>query len=246
MFFWGIEQSQTIYFPLVDTANAEVAGLGSAFTVQLVKPGTSAFITLSGSKGEVGNGIYYYTNQASDANLAGMGLLRITASGVAQQNIGVHIGAGFVWTSPNRTLTPPSATVASTVAGAVITVYRGVTWVIALTLGDLTDNSKIWFTVKRKEDDYDNQALVQIEKSAGLVYLNGGSASVSGQGSIVVDNALTGDVTITLDEAASSALATGKNLHYDVKVLRTGGRVDLLADGAEKFNISADITRAIS
>ncbi len=247
MFFWGFGQSQTIYFPLVDANNDEVSGLGNALTIQLVKPGTSAFITLAGAKGEVGNGIYYYTNQVSDANIAGMGLLKISAAGVEQQNIGVHIGAGFVWTSPTRTLTSPGVTVASTVTGAVITVYRGVTWVISLSdLGDISDYSKLWFTIKEKEDDYDNQSLAQIELGGGLLFLNGDTANTSGQGGIAIDDAVAGNITITLDEAASSLLPTGRNLHYDVKVLRTGGTVDLLADGNEKFNISADITRAIS
>ena len=246
MFFWGVEASQTIYFPMIDTNGNEVAGLGSGLTIQLVKPGTTAYITLSGTQGEVGNGIYYYTNDTSDASLAGMGLLKITGSGVVQQNIGVHIGAGFVWTSPTRTLTPPSVTVTSTVTGAVITVYRGVTWVIALSnLGDISDRDKLWFTVKRRENDYDNQALVQIELTGGLLYLNSDVAATSGQGSIAVDDQVDGDITITLDEAASALLPTGQNLHYDVKVLRTTEAVDLLADGNEKFNISADITRAI-
>lgn len=247
MFFWGYNTAQTIFFPLLDDNNAEVSGLGSAFTVQLVKPGTTAYVTLAGSRGEVGNGIYYYTNQIGDASIAGMGLLKITGSGIIQQNIGVYIGGGFVWTSPNRTLSPLGVTVADAVVGATLSVYRGTTWVIALTgLGDISDRSKLWFTVKGREDDYDNQSLAQIEEGGGLLYLNGATAATSGQGAIVVDDEANGDITITLDEAAAKAIAPGRNLHYDVKVLRTGGSVNLLADGVQKFNVLADITRAIA
>lgn len=251
MFYWSYNAVQTIYFPLVDSSRNEVTGLGSGFTVQLVKPGTTAYITLTGTKGEVGNGIYYYTNLATDADLGGQGLLKITDPGAIQQNITVYIGGGFVWTAPIRTLTQSAASVASAVSGAVLTVYRGVTWVIALTgLGSISDYSKIWFTVKEGEDDYDNQALVQVAKflsgsGDGLLFLNGDTAATSGDGTIVIDDASAGDITITIDEAATAVLDRFKNIHYDVKILRTGGDADLLSDGVEKFNISAGITRAI-
>lgn len=253
MYFWEYNSQQTVYFAMVDSNRSELAGLGSGITVELVKPGTTAFVTLSGAKGEVGNGIYYYTNDASDANLEGNGLLRITGTGAIQQNIPVQIGGAFVWAgSGQRALSPPAATVLNTVAASsIISVYRGVTWVIALTVGDLTDYDKIWFTVKERENDYDNQSYIQVMLADdglndGLLYLNGDTAADDSQGSIAIDDSADGDITITIDEAATRLLKTGKNLHYDIKVLRQDGSVDMLVDGVEKLNILSDITRAYS
>ena len=253
MYFWEYNSVQTIYFAMVDSNRSEVTGLGSNLTVQIVKPGTTAYLTLSGTKGEVGNGIYYYTNDAADANLAGSAILRITGSGAIQQNLPLQIGGGFAWTGDNaRTLSPPSATVVSTVATTnIVSVYRGVTWVIALTVGDITDYEKIWFTVKDDEDAYDNQALAQVMLAEdglndGLLYLNKDVADDDSLGAITIDDSSDGDITITVDEAATRLLATGKNLHYDVKVLRDDGTVDMLLDGVEKLNILSDITRAYS
>jgi hypothetical protein len=159
--------------------------------------------------------------------------------------------AADVWAYATRTLTSTSST-ASTVNGSTLTLYRGASWSIALTgLGNITGYSKLWFTVKALTKHTDAQAVVQVlEDSAtagvdGLIYLNGAAASDGTQGAITVNDATAGNITITLDEAASALLTPATKIHYDVKVLNSG-TVTVLADGVGKFNISADVTRTIA
>jgi hypothetical protein len=159
--------------------------------------------------------------------------------------------AADVWAYATRTLTSTSST-ASTVNGSTLTLYRGASWSIALTgLGNITGYSKLWFTVKTLTKHTDAQAVVQVlEDSAtagvdGLIYLNGAAASDGTQGAITVDDATAGNITITLDEAASALLTPATKISYDVKVLNSG-TVTVLADGVGKFNISADVTRTIA
>jgi hypothetical protein len=159
--------------------------------------------------------------------------------------------AADVWGYATRTLTNISST-ASTVNGSTLTLYRGASWSIALTgLGNITGYSKLWFTVKTLTKHTDAQSVVQVlEDSAtagvdGLTYLNGAPASDGAQGAITVNDATAGNITITLDEAASALLTPATKIHYDVKVLNSG-TVTVLADGVGKFNISADVTRTIA
>jgi hypothetical protein len=167
-------------------------------------------------------------------------------------DVGTPLAAADVWSYATRTLTQGAASVASTVNGSTLTLYRGASWSIALTgLGNITGYSKLWFTVKTLTKHTDAQAVVQVlEDSAtagvdGLIYLNGAAASDGTQGAITVNDATSGNITITLDEAASALLTPATKISYDVKVLNSG-TVTVLADGVGKFNISADVTRTIA
>jgi hypothetical protein len=171
---------------------------------------------------------------------------------VSEEYVDAELTAADVWTYATRTLTQGAASVASTVAGSALTLYRGASWSIALTgLGNITGYSKLWFTVKTLTKHTDAQAVVQVlEDSAtagvdGLIYLNGAAASDGTQGAITVNDATSGNITITLDEAASALLTPATKISYDVKVLNSG-TVTVLADGVGKFNISADVTRTIA
>lgn len=152
-----------------------------------------------------------------------------------------------VWAYTPRTLTQSAASVAAAVDGSEITVYRGTTWMIALTeLGSLATNSKLWFTVKEDLNDGDNAAILQIEKTDGLTRLNGAVYGTAADGALTIDDANAGNITITVKPAASKKIMPRSNLHYDVKALTSAGVVTLLSDGAAKFNVDADVTRAMS
>lgn len=151
--------------------------------------------------------------------------------------------ADAVWTRTPRTLTQSGASVASTVAGSTITVKRGDSLSAALTsLGNITGYTNIWFTVKEKVADLDTAAIILIDKTTGLLFLNGAAAAVPGNGSITVDDAAAGDITIALQEAETDDLAPDSGLYYDVQVLLAGA-VTTLTEGA--CNISGDVTRRI-
>jgi len=139
-----------------------------------------------------------------------------------------------------------AASVAATVIGEDITVYRGTRWVIALTgLTSMTGYTKVYFTVKRHADDPDTAAVVHIQESTagtgdGLLKLNGATAGTITDGSIVVNSATA--VTVYLESASADDLSAEGPLVYGVKWIdATGAHV---ASAGGELTIAADIPRA--
>lgn len=150
-----------------------------------------------------------------------------------------------VWSYASRTLTQSAAAVAAAVAGDSITILRGDTASIALTdIGALTNYSKIYFTVKNNEADADDISVIMIEKTDGLKYIDGAAAVTAANGSLVIDDEPTGDITITL-AAVEAAKLSGGAYHWDVQILRTiGVPISTLVEGT--FIISEDVTRTVT
>ena len=140
--------------------------------------------------------------------------------------------------------TGTTLTIASAVVGSTITAHRGDTLSAALeNIGALTNYSKLWFTVKRDYDDADSAAVIQIEKTGGLLYLNG-AAGTTGNGSLTINDVASGDVTIVLNASETAKLSPG-NYQYDIQILRSAGTpVSTLTYG--EFVVPADVTRATS
>ena len=141
--------------------------------------------------------------------------------------------------------TGTSLTIASQVAGSTITVPRGDTLSASLTnIGDLTNCSKLWFTVKRDESDADDKSIIQIEKTAGLLYINGDGATTPENGSLTINDEHTGGITVILAADELVNLSPGQ-YHYDIQILRsTGIAVSTLT--SDTFIIPADYTRAVA
>lgn len=138
--------------------------------------------------------------------------------------------------------TGTTLTIASAVVGSTITAHRGDTLSAALeNIGALTNYSKLWFTVKRDYDDADTAAVIQIEKTGGLLYLNG-AVGTAGNGSLTINDEATGDVTIVLNASETAKLSPG-NYQYDIQILRSAGTpVSTLTYG--EFVVAADVTKA--
>ncbi len=167
----------------------------------------------------------------------------LVAIQTALEAIDVSGVATAVWAAAVRTLTQSAASVTATVSGSDITAMRGDSLSASLTdVGALTGYSKLYFTVKSDKADIDTAAIIQIEKTAGLKYLNG-AAGTPANGSLTIVDEATGDITIALDEVETAKLSPGK-YYYDVQVVRTAGSVSTLTEGV--FNVSADITRAVT
>ena len=151
-----------------------------------------------------------------------------------------------VWSETVRTLTQAAASVVSAVSGTTISIKRGDSLSASITgLGDLSASSKLWFTVKEDLDDADTASIVQIDDGTGLLYLNGADASArAANGSITVDDAADGDITIALDEVETDDLVPANGLRYDVQMLDSGGDVTTLTEGL--CNIKGDVTRVVS
>jgi len=148
-----------------------------------------------------------------------------------------------IWSYATRTLTQSAAQVAAVVAGSTLTVQRGDTLSAALTgLGSIVGRTKLWFTAKRHLDDADTASIIQIEETAGLVYLNG-AAGTALDGAITVDDEDAGDITITLAAVASAELAAG-SYSYDIQWVDASDGVHTLSGGPVR--VTPDVTRATS
>lgn len=154
-----------------------------------------------------------------------------------------------VWAYADRALTQYATADTTGASGDTITARRGDTMAVSLTgLGDISSVDKIWFTVKRDANTPDAKAILMICKittpaSNKIVYINGAAAGTDeDKGSITIDDALTGDITINLDAEIAAVLPAHNALVYDVQVL-DGSDVDTLAEGT--FKLLADVTLAV-
>lgn len=147
------------------------------------------------------------------------------------------------WAAAVRTLTSSAAATAATVAGSTVTVTRGDTWSVSITgLGNIAARSKLWWTIKKDQADADAAAIVQVEEAGGLLYLNG-AATTTTNATLVVDDALAGNVTLTVKPAATATIGKA-NLLYDIQMLTGAGAVQTLTSGS--FVVDKDITRAVA
>jgi hypothetical protein len=124
--------------------------------------------------------------------------------------------------------------------------HRGTTWVITITdLGVLDNISQLWFTLRRRESDTEANSLLQISLTQGLLIVNGAPASTASNASITITDNVAGDVVILVKATETVNFPIMSNLHYDLKVLRTSGNVELI-HYSNKFSIGKDVTRRIS
>lgn len=147
-----------------------------------------------------------------------------------------------VWAYSSRTLTQTAAQVTAAVSGSDIAVNSYTTWTIALTnMGSIADRTKLYFTAKGDpENDPDTAAIVQVEETAGLQYING-AVGTPANGSIAVTNAALGNITVTVN--ANSTGFGKKQAWYGVKKVTLTGVV-LMCEGW--FTIDAPSPRAIA
>lgn len=151
--------------------------------------------------------------------------------------------ATAVWAYTPRTLTQTAAAVASVMAGTSLTITRGDTLSATLTgLGNITGYANLWFTVKWATSDLDAAAIIQIDTDTGLLTVNG-AAATAGNGSITVDDATAGDITIALEASVTDDLTPATGLVYDVQ-WQSGTSIYTLTSGVAV--VSADVTRAVA
>lgn len=134
----------------------------------------------------------------------------------------------------------------ATASGA-ITRKRGNSWSIALTLGEVTGYTSLWFTIKSSYDNPDTAALVQVKLNSpsaadGLLYVNGATATNAALASITVSNAGTGAIVVAIDETVTDDLAPG-TYYYDAQMLNTGA---VTTPDSGTFTITADVTRSVA
>jgi hypothetical protein len=156
--------------------------------------------------------------------------------------------ASAVWANVTRTLTQGAASVTAAVSGSTITVYRGTTWSISLTgLGDISTYDTIYFSVKENVTVLENDAILRVKDDAsGLERFNKAAPVAAGNGTITIDDAGAGNITITIQEAETKFSPLVSKYDYDVKGIDDDGNVDLISIGIDKFTISGEVTRAVT
>jgi len=175
-------------------------------------------------------------------------------------------GGGFEWsgsalvTRASRSSHSPAdvraallgvaADITDALTGANISRRRGDTWSIEITgLGDLTDQDKLWLTVKELDDEEadDADALLQITEGDGLLVLNRSSDVTDTDASITIDDDAAGDITVAVAASVTAQLPRG-TYRYDLQKLEDEDEAtentETIAEG--QFTISADVTRSTS
>lgn len=154
-----------------------------------------------------------------------------------------------VWAASTRTLTQSAAQVAAGIDGADITITRGDTMSIAITgLGSVAAYVSLDFTVKEEKQETDDDAIIRIRLNLsgsddGLLRFNRAAAADASKGSITIDNAANGDITITLAADVTDDLLAEAGLYYDVQLI-TVSTVLTMTEG--RFTVSPDVLRAVA
>jgi hypothetical protein len=137
-----------------------------------------------------------------------------------------------------------AAQVAAALTGTALTITRGDSLSVAFTgLGNISARTKLHFTVKLYPSKTDAESIIQIEETAGLLYLNGAASTTPTAGDITIVDAATGAITVTLTAAATATLTPASGLLYDVQ-MESATAVTTLTAGT--CTVVGDVTRAVT
>ena len=193
---------------------------------------------------EVGTG-GQYTRDYAAADLANYDYFAWAEyTGVAVLDSDYSYQGGLPSECISRTLAVTYTQLKAAMSGNDIDILRGDTLELRIEkLGNISLRDKLWFTVKNDKDTADTGAWIQIEETAGLLYINGAAALTPANGSITVTDAITGKITVALAAVETAKLADMGNLYWDVQMLDTPTVTTLVRGRAV---IVGDSTRATS
>lgn len=235
-----------------------VTGLGT-LTLRLYVPGTNTDLTAptppTAAEDGSRNGLHVWTISDSLAGvLHDAEIINSIGQGVGNGEVvplldgSKRITPAFderrVWSTSPRTLTQTANQVVAAVTGDSWTVLRGDTIADTFTIGDITTRTNLWVTAKTRWGRTDAKAMLQISELSGLIAIDGRAPASGETGSVVVTNAVTGELTVNLSAAAAAQLDVTDDADYDIQVLNASGVVDTLSLG--RFIVLSDVTRRTS
>lgn len=244
---------------LVDATDGFTPETGEAAGQPQLSKNGGAWANTTATLVSIGNGRYYVELTAAELDTVGRIAVRYKSAATREyQTEGLSVvafdpytsgstpaSAAEVWASVTRTLTQSAAQVAATVAGQTITVFRGDDLSIAITgLGNLGTPTKVWFTAKAVGQDVADTAAELAVDTGGLRTVHA-VAQTTTNGSVVVNDATAGNITVTVAAVASLNLVPG-TYTYDIQVLKSSPAVAVLTISSGTFVISTDITKAVS
>lgn len=140
-------------------------------------------------------------------------------------------------------VTIPAAVAAASQTPGLITSVRGDALSVALpVMGNITGRTKLVWTLKRRYEDTDAEAMLQVEEGVGLTRYNGAAATSAALGSLAVTNQTTGAATLAIDQTLTAAMALAKGWVWDAQVWDASGDTDSPISG--RWDQTPDVTRA--
>lgn len=150
-----------------------------------------------------------------------------------------------IWSYHNRSLIQPGVNLELVPTSETITLYRDSSNTIAFSnLGDLSNRTEVWFTIKDNLNETDTLAILQIKETTGITFINKSDGSnIVFEGSLIVTD--DGTATITLSPTASQNLPYFQvtPIEWDLKIAFANGNVIPLRTGM--VYIKATATRSI-
>ena len=201
---------------------------------------------------EIGAGVYmwYTTNNTPYAVIFKtiIDLSPVHILGIRNREAS-DLTASQVWTNPFRTLIQPGISLETPATGSELILYKDATNVISLSgLGDLTNRTQAWFTIKANLDMPDDDAILQVTETGDLQHINQISGGHLGIDKPDVTMAVTNDgqATITISAEAGQALPVMQvtPVEWDFKVAFSDGVVIPIQTGTAYIKQTA--TRSIS
>lgn len=133
--------------------------------------------------------------------------------------------------------------------GDEIEILRGDTLELELDyLGNMTNWTKVWFTVKNDKDVTDVQAIIQVVESNpgiatdGLLAIAGIAPTAAANGAITMLNVAKGNITIRVEAVETLKLVDTGSFYYDVQMQNILNTTTLLRG---RCNIIGDATRTV-
>ena len=94
-----------------------------------------------------------------------------------------------------------------------------------VSLGSLTSRSNLVFMIKESLSDADADALLWVDEDTGLIRVNGAAAGSSALGSLTVNDATAGNISVVVDASVTGVIAptSANGYFYAIKLMKTGG-----------------------
>lgn len=141
--------------------------------------------------------------------------------------------AAAVWLNSTRTLSSSGTVVVlSPIDGDNITLQVGDKIALPFeNVGSLTTADDVYFAVKTKATDSDARALLCVSLNAGLLYIAAGVAANPLWASATIIDAVTGDITFTIEPEATLLLAPYTDAEWSIKRIDATNGTQTLISG---------------
>ena len=227
------QSAQPLLFMLVDALDHITGKTGLTPTVTLSKNG-NAFASPAGAVTEIGNGWYKVAGNIVDTGTLGPLVLHATDPAADPLDALFEVVAYDPLDSIRLGLSALNAgnvVIAESIVQAAnkIQMRTADSWTIPINgLGNITARTKLWFAIN-EPGDADDDADVFIEETAGLTRVLGEAHLTAADGSIVVNDATLGDITVSIEESITAELSGTTS--WAVKELNGSGDAITLAMG---------------